>query len=96
MDEWIEILDGIDKTDYPLDLVSTITFTSDSFNNKELDFDLLRNVGYNSESLNEILIETVREFSKFEDSNMEFEFNLIKIKAIAEEGSEQYLKLIKG
>jgi len=93
--DWDKILDDVEKTQYPIEFVNsvTISYASDSINSgkfQQIDFKSLRGIGYNESMLSEILDETLESFPD-DDGIMEFKLDIKNIAIAAQLETESYL-----
>jgi len=93
--DWEEIIANVDKTDYPLEFVNSVTFTAESDSEfiRQVDVKALRDLGYDEFLLHEILAETAIEFPG-EAGFMEFKLDVGEIAKAAQMETETYLRAV--
>jgi len=93
--DWEKIIDGVDKTQYPMEFVNSVTFNvapgSNTDYSTRINIQELREMGYDENSLKDIIAETLDEFPE-EEGVMEFNLDIAGIAKIAEAETEKYLK----
>jgi len=93
--DWEDIIKNVEKTDYPMEFVNSVTFTCDPESNSEfnqsVDIKALREMGYDDFLLKEILTETLQEFPD-EEGYMEFKLDIAEIAKSAQMMTETYLR----
>jgi len=93
--EWEDIIDTIDKTNFPIRFVKRVSFESTpeskySFK-KSIDIQHLRDEGYDDESIQEIISDTLINFPD-KEGEMEFDLDIPKIAFESQLQTELILK----
>jgi len=93
--EWEDIIDAVDKTSFPIRFVRSVSFEASSDSTfefkKTIEIEMLRNEGFDDDSIQEIITDSLLEFPD-NKGEMEFELDILEVAHIAGEITNQYLQ----
>ena len=93
--EWEDIIDAVDKTSFPIRFVRSVSFEASAEStikfNKKIDIQFLRDEGFDDDSIQEIITDTLLDFPD-NKGEMEFDLDIEEVAHIAGEITNRYLQ----